>query len=51
MHALAENILTELNTLLSDMDDGGYVGPSVYDTAQLLRFHPNPPTELAYIAG
>ncbi|AXF77972.1 hypothetical protein LU604_23820 [Erwinia tracheiphila] len=43
MHALAENILTELNTLLSDMHDGGYVGPSVYDTAQLLRFHPNPP--------
>lgn len=43
MHVLTENILTELNTLLSDMHDGGYVGPSVYDTAQLLRAHPSPP--------
>lgn len=43
MHALTEDILTELSTLLSDMHDGGYVGPSVYDTAQLLRFHPHLP--------
>ncbi|MFP1739555.1 hypothetical protein [Lonsdalea quercina] len=43
MPILTENILTELNTLLSDMHDGGCVGPSVYDTAQLLRFHPNTP--------
>lgn len=34
---LANNILTELQQLLAELGDGGQVGPSVYDTAQVLR--------------
>ncbi|MDA9451143.1 MULTISPECIES: hypothetical protein [Bradyrhizobium] len=41
MNALSEQILSELRGLLSEMSDGGSVGPSVYDTARVLRFHGN----------
>ncbi|RXH24101.1 hypothetical protein XH99_28855 [Bradyrhizobium nanningense] len=41
MNALSEQILCELRGLLSEMSDGGSVGPSVYDTARALRFHGN----------
>ncbi|SFP21456.1 hypothetical protein SAMN05216330_10645 [Bradyrhizobium sp. Ghvi] len=39
MNALSEQILSELRRLLCEMSDGGSVGPSVYDTAQALRFY------------
>ncbi|RWO18321.1 MAG: hypothetical protein EOS09_35530, partial [Mesorhizobium sp.] len=39
MNALSEQILSELRHLLSEMSDGGSVGPSVYDTARALQFH------------
>ncbi|MER8627942.1 hypothetical protein NKH35_30655, partial [Mesorhizobium sp. M1143] len=38
MNALSEQILSELRHLLSEMSDGGSVGPSVYDTARALQF-------------
>ncbi|MCC8982636.1 hypothetical protein [Bradyrhizobium acaciae] len=38
MNALSEQIISELRHLLSGMNDGGSVGPSVYDTARALRF-------------
>ncbi|MBB4377766.1 hypothetical protein [Bradyrhizobium sp. SBR1B] len=41
MNALSEQILSELRRLLCEMNDGGSVGPSVYDTAQALRFYGN----------
>jgi len=41
VNALSEQILSELRRLLSEMSDGGSVGPSVYDTARALRFHGN----------
>ncbi|MDI2111563.1 hypothetical protein, partial [Bradyrhizobium sp. Mp64] len=41
MNALSEQILSELRRLLSEMSDGGRVGPSVYDTARALWFHGN----------
>ncbi|MER9280460.1 hypothetical protein [Mesorhizobium sp. M0522] len=41
MNALSEQILSDLRHLLSEMSDGGSVGPSVYDTARALQFHGN----------
>ncbi|WP_316397032.1 hypothetical protein [Bradyrhizobium sp. 33ap4] len=41
MNALSEQILSELRHLLSEMSDGGSVGPSVYDTARTQQFHGN----------
>lgn len=41
MNALSEQILSELRHLLSEMSDGGLVGPSVYDTARALQFQGN----------
>ncbi|RWQ65772.1 MAG: hypothetical protein EOS86_13095 [Mesorhizobium sp.] len=41
MNALSEQLLSELRHLLSEMSDGGSVGPCVYDTARALQFHGN----------
>jgi hypothetical protein len=41
MTAFVDALVTELRTLITNLGkDGGHISPSVYDTAQLLRFHP-----------
>jgi len=38
---VAQNVLTELRSLIADLGkDGGIISPSVYDTAQVLRYCP-----------
>lgn len=49
MNALANGILAELRQLLAEVGDGGQVGPSSYDTAQVLRHaSPGQDMEAAY---
>lgn len=41
MNQLIDTLLTDLRTLIADLGkDGGLISPSVYDTAQVLRFCP-----------
>ena len=41
MSQLIDTLLTDLRSLIADLGkDGGLISPSVYDTAQVLRFCP-----------
>jgi hypothetical protein len=40
-HHVVDSLLTELRSLIQDLgQDGGLIGPSIYDTAQVLRLAP-----------
>jgi hypothetical protein len=54
MNAIATILTTDLTALIAAQGrDGGLIGPSVYDTAQLLRFAPpaDPHPALAWVAA
>jgi hypothetical protein len=40
-HHVVDSLLTELRSLIQNLgQDGGLIGPSIYDTAQVIRLAP-----------